>query len=52
MRAPSASLSRRCRAQSFYCAVGLTEEAMPPGLARRRNKAIAPYAFGGERLAT
>jgi hypothetical protein len=32
-----------CRAQSLYCAIGLATRRNPCGLAKRRNKAIAPY---------
>ena len=32
-----------CRAQSLYCASSLTKGHRAPGIAKRRNKAIAPY---------
>jgi hypothetical protein len=38
------SLERR--AQSLYCAIGIPIRRNARGLAKRRNKAIAPYLCG------
>jgi hypothetical protein len=39
------------RAQSLYCAISLAEGRNARGLAKRRNKAIAPYLCGPGHIA-